>query len=56
MQEKLFVIDEDGLMHEVKTKNGAVSQDDLNEAIKKYHQGTGIPVNCLKIFKVKEVK
>ncbi len=52
MTQKLFVEDSEGLLHEVKTVNGAVSHEAMNQAVQKYGNGRGIPLTKIRLIEV----
>jgi hypothetical protein len=55
IEQKLFYRDPAGLLHEIRTENGSVSQQSMNQAIREYRDkyGTGIPVAALVRAEVK---
>jgi hypothetical protein len=54
-QQRLFYSDPAGLLHEIRTENGAVSAQSMNQAVREYRDkyGTGIPVAALVHAEVK---
>ena len=48
-QQRLFYRDPAGLLHEIRTENGAVSAQSMNQAVREYRDkyGSGIPLSDL---------
>lgn len=54
-EKKLFYRDPAGLLHEIRTENGSVSQQSMNQAVREYRDkyGSGIPLSALVHVEVK---